>query len=194
MTVSATDVRQPIAGAGAAHLAVMVPQSSAEQKFAKRFWRRPQATRLELVAWPNYLATFAITPSRTRARASGDAQRQLHVYVDAREPTCVTMVHAACPLAESGPTTFVPPRLSADEAAVAARRVVGSGIASAARWRTPPEYALVALPSPVFWPLWAYYHRRRGGILDVLLLDAVRGVWCGPKLKGAFLAALTAPA
>lgn len=194
MTASAVDVQQPIAAAGAAHLAVVVPQSSAEKKFSRQFWRRPLATRLELVAWPNYLATFAITPSGTGARAAGDFQQYLHVYVDAHEPTCVTMVQTACPLAKSGPSTFVPPKLSADEAAVAARRVVGSGIASTARWRTPPEYSLVAPPCPVFWPLWAYYHRRRGGILDVLLLDAVRGVWCGPKLKGAFLAALTAPA
>lgn len=174
------------------HLAPLVDESLATRRLSKKFWRRPQAARLELVAWPQFLATFEIESPRSRAIGNQQPSRRVYIYVDGHEPSCIAMAQSPWPMGSTERAITIAPRILPDEASAAARRALSSGILSTTRWRTPPHYTATGPAEPLFWPLWAYYHRRRGGILDVLLLDAVRGNWCGPKVKGAFLAALVA--
>ncbi len=47
---------------------------------------------------------------------------------------------------------------------------------------------------PLLWPYWVYYHSRRGGRLDVQLLDAVTGDRPGHKIKLGLLEAFRAAA
>jgi hypothetical protein len=47
---------------------------------------------------------------------------------------------------------------------------------------------------PLLWPYWVYYHSRRGGRLDVQLLDAATGDRPGRKIKLGLLEAFRAAA
>jgi hypothetical protein len=47
---------------------------------------------------------------------------------------------------------------------------------------------------PLLWPYWVYYHRRRGGRMDIQLLDAATGVRPGHKIKLGLLEAFRAAA
>lgn len=174
------------------HLVANVSEAQAAQRFARKFWRQPAAARLEPVAWPNFLTEFELTPAaKYHANDSNGAHtRRVYVYVDGCEPSCVNMSQTPWPTTANGPPQRVAPTIAADEAQAAARRTMANGVLAAARWRTAAQYAAIAPAAALFWPLWAYYHRRKSGILDVLLLDAVRNAWCGPKVKGAFLASL----
>ncbi len=47
---------------------------------------------------------------------------------------------------------------------------------------------------PLLWPYWVFYHSRRGGRIDIQLLDAVTGVRPGRKIKLGLLEAFRAAA
>lgn len=179
--------------ANGVHLVARIDEGAARRRIERTFWRRPAAARLERIAWPHFVVQFGWTNDGSDdadATAQRRAPSAVTVYVDGRDPTCTAMTLQPWLAGPVEPAALVLPNVDAAAALRAAERALGQGLLAAARWRAVPDRRLIAPPRLVFWPLWAYYHRRRSGILDVLLWDAVRDGRCGPKTKAALLAAL----
>lgn len=135
---------------------------------------------LEQVWLPHYLVEVSVD--------HGGRMREVSVLVGGHDPHAAIVARNRIALEERPLEESFAPRLTPEEAIDAARQAVVKALSQRGRWRATLE--LAAAPRVVQHPYWAYYFARRGGRLDVRLLDAVTGQPTGPKVKAALLAAL----
>jgi hypothetical protein len=135
---------------------------------------------LEIVWLPHYRVTFETVRADQRSTVDtliGGHDRQV----------TICDFNGVLWDSEAAHETF-DPELRETEAPELARRGL---LAALLRGRGPkPSIGKMLNLQLVHYPYWAYYYERRGGLLDVKMLDAVTGSPAGPKTKVAFLAAL----
>lgn len=137
---------------------------------------------LEVVWLPYYRIAFTAD--------DGGRTRTVETLIGGHEPSFALMDAEGFEwLADTDRESFRPV-VSAEEAVTIARDRLTGVIMRQSRWGRQPTLGDAQQCTAVHYPFWAYYFARRGGILDVKLLDAVTGEPTGPKLKAALLAAL----
>ncbi|MGD9647771.1 MAG: hypothetical protein AB7U73_18815 [Pirellulales bacterium] len=171
-------------------LAPVVSRDEAIGKFSRRAWwqrlaRPPRESHLEIVYLPRYRIAL-----KRAAATSTEQQSHTAAFVGAFEAEVDILDLAGVGCAEHEPAECFSPAISAEQALAAARlRLQRAALAS-----VRPQQRLVMLEPPeielVHYPYWAYYFRRRAGMLDAALLDAITAARAGPQLKRALLAAL----
>lgn len=137
--------------------------------------------KIELIWAPVYLVTIALDHrgQSSRTVCSVDALSGAFAIFDA---------HAAIEPGVPDGETFAP-LLSADDAERIARE---SLVLTILRRRgragkpVPRETESVEL---LRWSYWVFYHRRRSGVIDIRVLDAVTGARAGHKIKLGLLEA-----
>ena len=175
-------------------LRYQVDETTACQKFTTPRWPRLQrllgipsrstAAHLELVHLPHYLVKLSFQ--------QGSAQHSATLLVGGLEPTVALIDPVSLTWSEQLPAETFPPRLDAAQATELAHRETLRLLLTKPALRSAPISHAAPTAELVQYPFWAYYFRRRGGMLDVRLLDAVTGSTAGPKAKIALLAALAA--
>lgn len=145
--------------------------------------RPPRPSHLELVGLPHWLVTFAIHGDTKKATVAA--------LIGGHEATFALLEpdEYVWDEADDDAEQFEP-ALPRDEAIELARRGLLRVMLGRSDWGPRPELGELRSIERIDYPFWAYYFARRGGMLDVRLLDAVRGSPAGPKAKVALLAAL----
>lgn len=143
---------------------------------------KSQAVRLELVWLPHYLVSIDVR--------RGTEQRVATALVGGHEPTVSLVEPASLAWAEELPHETFPARIEPAQALEAAREALLRLLLARPGWGRQLALEAGGRVEPIQYPFWAYYFRRRGGMLDVRLLDAVSGSPAGPKAKVALLSAL----
>lgn len=140
------------------------------------------AVRLERVWLPHYLISIDVR--------RGNEQRVAMALVGGHEPTVSLVEPASLAWAEEPPPETFPARIDPAQALEAAREALLRLLLARPGWGRQLALEAGGRVEPIQYPFWAYYFRRRGGMLDVRLLDAVSGSPAGPKAKVALLSAL----
>lgn len=145
----------------------------------RRAWRRffpvEPPVKMELVWVPAYLVTIALERSSGPPRASCFVEGITGSFA-------IFEMHKA--IADGHPEgEHFPPVLDSAEAERVARESLVTTLlrrSGQARRAIPAATESVEL---LLWPYWVYYHRRRGGGIDIQILDAATGLRTGYKIK-----------
>ena len=146
----------------------------------------PPPHKVECVWLPAYLVTI---PLQTRERLD-----DVICSVDALSGS-FAIFQMASELESGDPAgESFPPSIDESEAERIARELLLKTILRRRARAGKPVPGATRSVEPLLWPYWVYYHRRRGGRIDIQLLDAATGDRPGHKIKLGLLEAFRAQA
>jgi len=143
-------------------------------------------SKLELVWLPAYLVTI---PLESRGKLN-----DVICSVDGLNQSFAIFQMESL-IAEGGVAgESFPPKLDAADAERLARIALITTILRRRGRAGKPVPGPTRSVEPLLWPYWVYYHPRRGGRMDIQLLDAATGDRPGHKIKLGLLEAFRAQA
>lgn len=152
--------------------------------FGRRRAPNPRLPRIELVWLPYYLFDIAYYTRKDNGIAT--------ISVEAHEGNfAIFQMHQDLHTSQVNGDVF-PPLMTEKEAELHGRRELVRTILRRRGNRQKPMLGDTTGSDMFYYPYWVYYFERRGGRIDIVVVDAVDGQNAGVKHKAAVIKAFTA--